>query len=87
MHQDSEAWKLYAYVSFAAAFLMMLFGIWIIPGELWMKAFFVMGTFFLTGSCFTLAKTLRDQYEGDRLINRIEAAKTEQILKEYQKAA
>ena len=87
MHSDSEAWRLYAYVSFAVALAMMLLGIWFAPVDMALKAYFTMGTFFLTGACFTLAKTLRDNHEGAKLHNKIEAAQTERILKEYQRAA
>ena len=64
MHSDSHAWQLYAHLSFAVAMAMMLLGIWFAPIDMAMKAYFTMGTFFLTGSCFTLAKTLRDNHEG-----------------------
>ena len=87
MHHDSEAWRLYAYVSFAVALVMMLAGVWFLPVDASMKAYFTMGTFFLTGSCFTLSKTLRDNHEASKLHNKIEEAKTEAILKEYQRAA
>lgn len=87
MHSDSEAWKLYAFVSFGVAIGMMMLGIWFAPVDLAMKAYFTMGTFFLTGSCFTLSKTLRDHHESAKLHNKIEAAQTERILKEYQRAA
>jgi hypothetical protein len=87
MHNDSEAWRLYSIVSFAVALLMMLAGVWFLPVDMAMKAYFTMGTFFLTGACFTLSKTLRDHHEAGKLHNKIEEAKTEAILKEYQKAA
>jgi hypothetical protein len=87
MHSDSEAWRIYSFISFAVALMMMLLGVWFLPVDIGLKAYFLMGTFFLTGSCFTLAKTLRDGHEANRLVNKIEAAKTEQILKEYQRAA
>ena len=62
---------------------MMAVGIAMIPGEPWIHAYFVMSAFFLTGSCFTLAKMLRDRHERQRLHQRIEDAKTEQLLKNY----
>lgn len=86
MHADSDAWKLYAFTSFAVALAMMVLGIWFAPIDIAMKAYFTMGTFFLTGSSFTLAKTLRDNHENAKLHNKIEEAKTERILKEYQRA-
>ena len=87
MHSDSPAWQMYAYLSFALALAMVVLGIVFAPIELALKAYFTMGTFFLTGSTFTLAKTLRDNHESSKLHNKIEAAQTERILKEYQRAA
>ena len=87
MQHDSQAWRFYAYVSFGLALTMMLFGVWLIPGALWMKAYFMMGTFFLVGSCFTLSKTLRDEHETKQFSHQLEAAKAEKILKEYEAAA
>ncbi len=83
MNHDSKAWRLYALSSFAASFGLMILGVLAIPGDVWMKGFFLVTTFFLVGSCFTLAKTLRDVHESSNLVNRIENAKTERILKEF----
>ena len=55
-----------------------------IPGEPWIHAYFAMSALFLTGSSFTLAKMLRDRHEAQRLHQRIEEAKTEQLLKTYE---
>ncbi len=43
-----------------------------------------MGTIFTVGSCFSLAKTLRDDHEYEKLVNRVSAAKTEQILSDFE---
>ena len=43
-----------------------------------------MAELFLVGSTFTLAKTVRDNAETRRLRNRISAAKTDKLLKEYE---
>ena len=82
MHQDSQAWRFYAYSSFAVSLGMMVLGVLAIPGEVWMKGFFLLGTFFLVGSCFTLSKALRDQHEAENLVNKLESAKAERILSE-----
>jgi hypothetical protein len=37
----------------------------------------------VVGSTFTLAKTVRDEFEAKKLINRIQEAKTERMLKDY----
>lgn len=52
------------------------------PLMIWVKAFLGMGILFITVSCFSLAKTLRDQHEQQKLVNRINEAKTEKLLRE-----
>jgi hypothetical protein len=83
MHSDSPAWSLYCCVSFVVAVVMMGIGISVMPGETWIRAYFAMSAMLLTGSTFTLAKMLRDRHEAQRLHQRIEEAKTEQLLKTY----
>jgi hypothetical protein len=42
-----------------------------------------MGTLFTVGSSITLSKTMRDEHEASKIINRIKDVKTEKILKEF----
>lgn len=49
-----------------------------------MKGYVAMGVLFTTGSAFTLAKTIRDEHEAQRFVNRISEAKAERILREYE---
>jgi hypothetical protein len=77
---NSPAWVTFTYVSFGAAALMTAIGIWNLQAELWVKGYFAMAIIYLIGTCFTLAKTVRDEHEGKRLTNRIEEAKAEKIL-------
>ena len=83
MHNDSPAWILFCYVSFATALAMMLGGILFLSTDLAMRLYFIMGTIFLVGSSITLTKTMRDQHESGKLFNRIEEAQAERLLKEY----
>ena len=62
---------------------LMILGIVWLPTDLWIKGYLVMGSMFVVGSTITLAKTLRDDHEARRLVNRISEAKTERLLKEY----
>jgi hypothetical protein len=39
-----------------------------------------MASVLLIQACITLTKTLRDDHEGKRLINRLDHAKTEKLL-------
>ncbi len=77
---NSPAWVTYTYVSFGAAAAMTAIGIWGIPAELWVKGYLSMAVVYLVGTCFTLAKTVRDEHEGKRLTNRLEEAKAEKLL-------
>lgn len=84
IQKDSAAWVFFVKVSFAVAMATMLAGIFFVPVDWWIKGYLVMGTLFLTGSTITMAKTLRDQAEADKLIKKISNAKTERLLKEYE---
>jgi hypothetical protein len=81
---DSPSWVFFVKVSFACALGGMLFGI-VMMGEvpIWMRGYLILGTLFLTGATFTLSKTLRDQFEAGKLINKLAQARTEKLLKEY----
>jgi len=83
--KDTTAWKFKTWLSFLLSFGMTLGGILYIPaGDLWVKGFMVMGLIFTVGSSFSLAKTIRDDHEADKLINRINEAKTAKILRDYE---
>ena len=80
---DSPGWIFFVKVSFTCALGGMLFGVALMPVEIWMRGYMILGTVFLTGATFTLAKTMRDQFEGGKLINKLAQARTEKLLKEY----
>ncbi len=84
INQNTAAFRFQVWASFALSFALMIVGICYLPVDLWIKGYLLMGTIFTVASCFTLAKTLRDDYEAGKLINRITGAKTEKILKEYE---
>ena len=80
---DTPSWIFFVKTSFACALGGMMFGVIVMPVEIWMRGYMILGTLFLTGSTFTLSKTLRDQFEGSKLINKLAQARTEKLLKEY----
>lgn len=84
INQNTAAFRFQVWASFALSFGLMLVGICYLPVGLWIKGYLMMGIVFTVASCFTLAKTLRDDHEAGKLINRITGAKTEKILKEYE---
>jgi hypothetical protein len=68
------------YVSFVAALAMVVVGIILMPLDLAMKGYLAMGVAMLIQSGITLTKTLRDNDEAGKLVNRLEDAKTERLL-------
>ena len=81
---DSPGWLFFVKVSFACALGGMVFGVVMMADvEIWLRGYLVLGTLFLTGSAFTLAKTMRDEFEASKLINQLAQARTEKLLKEY----
>ena len=76
----SHSWIIFTHVSFAAALAMVVGGIVLMPLDLAMKGYLAMGVVMLIQSCMTLTKTIRDNDEAGKLVNRIEDAKTERLL-------
>ena len=82
--QNTPAWRFQVWAAFVLSFASVLTGIIYMPGDPWIKGFLAMGFFFTVSACFTLAKTIRDDHEAERMINRITSAKTEKILTEFE---
>jgi hypothetical protein len=81
----SQSWIVFTYVSFVAALAMVVGGIVLMPLDLAMKGYLTMGIVMLVQSCITLTKTIRDNDETGKLVNRIEDAKTERLLMDVAK--
>lgn len=80
LDRPTGAWVNFCYASFAASMLMVGGGIFALPLDWWVRAYFAMGMAMVVQSAFTLAKTIRDLHETNRMINRIEEARTEKLL-------
>jgi hypothetical protein len=76
----SPAWVAFSYIGFGVAVAMTCAGLYFVPMEPMAKAYFGMASVLLIQACITLTKTLRDDHESRRLINRIDHAKTEKLL-------
>lgn len=83
MQPHSAAWLFFTKVSFVFSLFAIGLGIVFMPTDLTVKGYLAICCLFLVNSTITLSKTLRDQHEGERLINRISEAKTQKILKEF----
>ena len=83
LQRDSASWIFFVKISFVLSVLALSLGIYFMPAELWVKGYMAMGSLFTIGTSITLSKTLRDEHEANKLINKISEAKTERILKTY----
>ncbi|HIA52834.1 MAG TPA: hypothetical protein EYN91_12225 [Candidatus Melainabacteria bacterium] len=84
INENTPAYMAFVWISFGISVLLVSVGIYQLPAELWVKGYMTMGLFFCVGSSFTLAKTVRDNHESRKLINRVTEVKTERMLKDYE---
>lgn len=78
----SSAWVIQTWLSWVLAVGVTAMGIWYLPVDGWMKAFLGMGVLFTVGSTFSLAKTVRDVHEHQRIVSRIDEARMTKLLAE-----
>ncbi|MCB9676955.1 MAG: hypothetical protein H6737_17700 [Alphaproteobacteria bacterium] len=81
---NTTAWNVQVWASFLIATGLTLGGILFLPADIWIRGYLAMGVLFTVGSTFSLAKTTRDNAEVQRLRNRVKAAKTEKVLREFE---
>ena len=84
IRQESPAWTFFVHLSFLLSLGLTGLGIYLLPADFWVKGYLVMGLFFTVGSTVSLSKTLRDQHEARKLLNRLHDVKTEKILQDYE---
>jgi hypothetical protein len=80
LDRPTSAWIAFSYISFAVSLFLVGGGIFELPLDWWMRAYLAMGVTMVVQSSFTLAKNIRDLHEANRMINRIEEARTERLL-------
>ncbi|MEO1653286.1 MAG: YiaA/YiaB family inner membrane protein [Bacteroidota bacterium] len=84
-NSTTPAYTFMAWFSFLIATIGMLVGILYLPTSLWIKGYLGLGYLFTVTTCLTLAKTLRDQHESGRIYKKVQEAKTEKILSDFEK--
>jgi len=83
----SGAWVAFNYANLAIALALTIGGILFLPLDIWIKGYMLMGIAMLLSSAISVTKTIRDVQESSRLLNKIEDAKTEQLLMRMDRAA
>ncbi|WP_293265111.1 YiaA/YiaB family inner membrane protein [Neptunomonas sp.] len=78
----SDGWLFYVKASFAIAIVAVVAGIVLVPGSFLIKGYFALSSLFLISSTITLSKTMRDQHEAKRLINKVSEARTTKMINE-----
>ncbi len=88
MHENdiqshSSSWLFYVKSAFVLSLASMTAGILFMPAPLMVQGYFALSSLFMVSATITMVKTLRDEHESQRLLNRINDAKTNKILKEF----
>ena len=78
--KHSSTWVSFSYLSFGAAAFMLALGIYMMPLDLWGKGYLTMGILMLVQTTVNVTKTIRDNAESEKLIRKVEDAKTEKLL-------
>ncbi len=64
MQRDTASWRMQVWISFGLAILAAAIGVLYLPGEELDRAFLAIGLFFCLFASFALAKTIRDNRDG-----------------------
>ncbi|NLR98399.1 hypothetical protein HGP17_16400 [Rhizobium sp. P38BS-XIX] len=81
--KHSQAWVSFSYFSCAAAAFMLFVGLYMMPIDLWGKGYLAMGILMLVQTAINVTKTVRDNSEADKLIRKVEDARTEKLLVKF----
>jgi hypothetical protein len=83
----SGAWVAFNYANLVIALALTIGGVLFLPLDIWIKGYLLMGIAMLLSSAISVTKTIRDVQESSRLLNKIEDAKTEQLLMRMDRVA
>jgi len=81
--KDTTAWLAQVWISFIVSVGATTLSIIYLPVDNWVKGYVGIGFLYSLSSSFTLAKTIRDNQEAERLNARIDEARIEKILAEH----
>lgn len=79
----TSAWIAQTWISFTVSITATAIGILYMPANTWMKGYLGMGMLFSIGSTISLSKTIRDVEESKRMLSRLDEAKLEKMLADY----
>jgi hypothetical protein len=82
--RNTAAWVFQTWASFTLSIGATIVGILYVPVDAWVRGYLAMGLVFTVGSTLSLAKTVRDQHEAGKLVNRLAEAKAEKMIRELE---
>ena len=81
--KTTPAYLAQSVISFGVALMVVILGELKLPVDGWTRAFLGIGTLFLVSASFTLAKVIRDQHETENVVSRLDQARLERLLAEF----
>ncbi|MFI1355445.1 YiaA/YiaB family inner membrane protein [Streptomyces sp. NPDC020898] len=81
--QSTSAFYGQAVASFAVAMAATAIGIFRLDANAWVRGFLAIAVLYLVTSAFTLAKVIRDRQEAGQIVSRVDQARLEKLLAEY----
>lgn len=84
LNQNSRGWLFFVKACFATSLVAMAVAIVFMPTDVWVKGYLGMGTLLVIASSFMLAKSIRDDFEAQKIIHRLSEARAERMLKEME---
>ncbi|MGW6689487.1 YiaA/YiaB family inner membrane protein [Streptomyces sp. NPDC054961] len=81
--QNTGAYYGQAVASFGVAIAAVALGIYNMDADGWVRAFLGIAVLYLTTSAFTLAKVVRDRQEVTQIVSRVDQARMEKMMAEY----
>jgi hypothetical protein len=64
MQRDTQSWRTQVWISFGLAVMASAIGVWLLPGQELDRAFLAIGLVFCLFASFAVAKTQRDNRDG-----------------------
>jgi len=83
LEKNTAAWRIQVWVSFAVSVGATAGACLYLDVDIWQRAFMLLGVLFTVSSTLALAKTVRDDHEADKLLNRADAARTEKLISTF----
>ncbi|MEU6574561.1 YiaA/YiaB family inner membrane protein [Streptomyces sp. NPDC046805] len=81
--QNTGAFYGQAVASFSIAMAATAIGIYCLSADAWVRGFLGIAVLYLVTSAFTLAKVIRDRQEAGQIVSRVDQARLEKLLAEY----